>query len=170
MRPVVVTAMVLLELLVYMPGPATGNYWVEVINLCWRVPFVPCGGDWRKLDDKRCTKLFREMLTFDEAESACKMEGGTLASIKSEAQQDQVFCMGIEDQGMSQYWIGARRQAGGFHWTDGSGLMTFKKWGHGQPDNWGDREDCVMINTDHWGRWNDLTCTDKRRFICQKAA
>ena len=42
-------------------------------------------------------------------------------------------------------------------------------WLGGQPDNAGNRQDCVVLrNTD--GLWNDVICNGANRFVCQRAS
>ena len=47
--------------------------------------------------------------------------------------------------------------------------MTYQNWNAGEPNNWGDGEDCVeMFVVEHArGLWNDHFCTDKNEYICQ---
>ena len=47
--------------------------------------------------------------------------------------------------------------------------MTYQNWNEGEPNNWGDGEDCVeMFAVEHaLGLWNDHFCTDQNEYICQ---
>ena len=48
----------------------------------------------------------------------------------------------------------------------------FRLWGQGQPDNWqdaiGSQEDCVEMVQDQGGAWNDLACSIRHDFICER--
>ena len=51
-------------------------------------------------------------------------------------------------------------------------LQFFSLWGQGQPDNWqdaiGSQEDCVEILQTQGGAWNDLPCSLRRHYICER--
>ena len=49
-----------------------------------------------------------------------------------------------------------------FEWDDHS-PVTYQNWNEGEPNNWGDGEDCVeMFAVEHaLGLWNDHFCTDQ---------
>lgn len=46
--------------------------------------------------------------------------------------------------------------------------MSFEKWARGEPNNFRGRENCVeaVYKSVNEG-WNDKTCTQTRRFICE---
>jgi hypothetical protein len=44
--------------------------------------------------------------------------------------------------------------------------MVYENWNDNEPNNCGDNENCVLASPN--GKWNDLTCTDGRRTICEK--
>lgn len=58
----------------------------------------------------------------------------------------------------------------GFQWKDGSGV-NFLNWNKGEPSDSmsSSQEECVEMYTDT-GKWNDVTCFTKRRYVCKKAA
>ena len=65
---------------------------------------------------KNCYKLVEEPKKWDDAQAACKQEGGNLASI--DMSYDQSFVSGVVLQGRADAWIGLRRKVR----VDGHGL------------------------------------------------
>ena len=97
--------------------------------------------------------------SWSAAEAEAENLGGTLAIIKSEADQKWVYAkFGHDGEKLRSLWIGLRRQnpGGSFVWLDGSKL-DYADWNSGQPDNGGGVEDCVHMWTDsqNCGAWND---------------
>lgn len=58
----------------------------------------------------------------------------------------------------------------GFSWRDGS-PVNFLNWNKGEPSDAmsSSQEECVEMYTDS-GKWNDVTCFTKRRYVCKKTA
>lgn len=56
----------------------------------------------------------------------------------------------------------------GFSWHDGS-PVNFLNWNKGEPSDpmSSSQEECVEMYTDS-GKWNDVTCFTKRRYVCKK--
>lgn len=66
-----------------------------------------------------------------------------------------------------RYWIGLtdRAREGTFNWVDGQPL-ALGFWADGQPNNLGE-SDCVIAETDTYGRWNDAPCDEAHAVICE---
>ncbi len=97
--------------------------------------------------------------SWSAAEAEAENLGGTLAIIKSAAEQKWVYAkFGHDGDKLRSLWVGLRRQnpGGPFVWLDGSKL-DYVNWNSGQPDNGGGVEDCVHMWTDsqNCGAWND---------------
>uniref|UniRef100_A0AAY4ESJ8 C-type lectin domain-containing protein n=1 Tax=Denticeps clupeoides TaxID=299321 RepID=A0AAY4ESJ8_9TELE len=97
---------------------------------------------------------------WEEAEAACRKEGGHLTSV--DMSYDQAFIAGAVVQGKSDAWIGLRRQedSGVYSWTDGWPVF-FTHWGPGEPSNH-KGEGCVSMHAPSYfihGTWNDTACT-----------
>ena len=115
--------------------------------------------------------------SWSAAEAEAENLGGTLAIIKSEADQKWVYAkFGHDGDKLRSLWIGLRRQypGGPFLWLDGSKL-DYTDWNSGQPDNSGGVEDCVHMWTDsqNCGAWNDAveqTCLNAVVEVPGKAA
>uniref|UniRef100_A0A3Q2QT65 Layilin a n=1 Tax=Fundulus heteroclitus TaxID=8078 RepID=A0A3Q2QT65_FUNHE len=140
-----------------------------------------------------CYKLayFTELrwkLNFEEAESACKRDGGQLLSIESASEQKVIEQL-IRDLRPTDgdFWIGLRRGPGHedssincssqYYWLDGS-ISTFRNWHIDEPSC--GYEVCVVMYhqpsapAGHGGlymfQWNDDNCETKNNFICKYTA
>uniref|UniRef100_A0A8C9Z2Y1 Chondrolectin n=1 Tax=Sander lucioperca TaxID=283035 RepID=A0A8C9Z2Y1_SANLU len=129
-------------------------------------------------------------VAFSEALEACKMDGGSLLSIESHAEQKDIENLGggggIAD---GDFWIGLTRVDGvdqtetgssfvfcsqRYRWTDGS-LATFRNWYFDEPSCGG--EACVVmyhqptalhgLGGAYLYQWNDDRCNMKHNFICK---
>ena len=45
--------------------------------------------------------------------------------------------------------------------------MSYTNWEEGEPNNHGNREDCVEVNFRSPGLWNDAVCGALRPFMCE---
>ncbi|XP_034722944.1 C-type lectin BML-1-like isoform X19 [Etheostoma cragini] len=175
MRPVVVTAILLLVVLMSMSDSAAGN----PAEMCkTKYPFTPCtknvGEGWSQYTTNICVKAFFKTphLSHSDAENACqKFTNGHLVSIINGEQMNQVQCaMYRATPGKAHYWIGAYLKQVGrtrkWSWTDGS-FGRYINWARGQPDNFLFREGCVEMNYWDWGLWNDVNCNEKKPYVCE---
>ena len=68
------------------------------------------------------------------------------------------------------HWIGLRQycRTCPFEWDDHS-PVTYQNWAPGEPNDYGDGEDCVelYLNEADRGTWNDHFCTDHNEYVCQ---
>ena len=68
-------------------------------------------------------------------------------------------------------WIGLQKAEGTWSWSDGSNL-SYLRWLPGQPDNYGNNENCGHLlrrnaAEDKTKTWNDLICTTVLPYICK---
>ncbi|XP_026210056.1 LOW QUALITY PROTEIN: macrophage mannose receptor 1 [Anabas testudineus] len=115
---------------------------------------------------QNCYKLVEEGATWDAAETACKKQGGNLASI--DMSYDQAFVAGVVLQGKADAWIGLRRKDdSSYSWTDGWPVF-FTEWGPGEPSN-NKNEGCVSMHASRafHGTWNDTKCDQEKPYICK---
>ncbi|XP_032368555.1 C-type lectin PAL [Etheostoma spectabile] len=174
MRPVVVTAVLLLVVLMFTSDSAA---W-DPSEMCrTKYPAKPCKntnrGDWLQMGDNYCVKAFfnTEHLGFFAADRACKeYPNGHLVSIHNDDELSIVQCaMYKATTGKAHYWIGAFLTIRGsgleWAWADNT-KFDYSRWAGGQPDNYQYSEGCVEMNYSDWALWNDLNCKDKRPYVC----
>jgi len=108
-----------------------------------------------------------EKADWEGAKAICELEGGQLAVIASEADQNRIMSRFGK---LREFWIGATdiEREGQFRWVNGQGL-GFARWLAGQPTRkYPNNEHCVSFNY-AWrdGRWGDRNCYDSRPFLCE---
>lgn len=115
-----------------------------------------------------CFKEFKTRLNFTDAKQACDKMNSSLASIHSAQEHDFIY-RHVLSKDSSPTFIGFDDIAneGTFEWSDGS-AVTYTNWAGGNPDNFGQGQDCSVIAT-HWnGLWDDIACFNLRQFICRR--
>ena len=107
-------------------------------------------------------KFHNEEKTWEAAEIHCQNEGGHLASILSEEEQQEVKVVASGQDA----WIGgfAKEAVGSWKWSDGS-PWQFSRWDEVLYE--GARSCVQLVSGD---LWNDEYCLDKKGFICQSKA
>ncbi|XP_019637235.1 PREDICTED: uncharacterized protein LOC109479686 [Branchiostoma belcheri] len=116
--------------------------------------------------DRKCYKFSTDKMAFKAAKDACQRDGGMLATIDAQDTNDLV----VKEMraGGDSYWIGLNdvREEGSFVWSDeAKSPAVYTNWHPDQPDN-GGGEDCVEMTKNQ--DWNDLPCSSKLNFICEK--
>ncbi|KAF4118532.1 galactose-specific lectin nattectin-like isoform X2 [Onychostoma macrolepis] len=126
--------------------------------------------DWYKVGS-RCVKYFGSPLNFTTAEFSCrnKAPGGHLVSVHNSKANGDLLCIVIKlNPHNLRIWIGGFEffQSGRFIWTDGSS-WNYQMWTPGEPKHvFSYKEDCVEMNWNHVGKWNDDACYVKKNFMC----
>ena len=69
-------------------------------------------------------------------------------------------------------WIGLNDKTteGTYLWSDGSALGTYKNWKTNQPNSDSsvrESQDCVKIEGDNAGVWDDVLCSKTLVFVCE---
>ena len=125
-------------------------------------------------------KLYTERKTWEDAEATCQRNGGHLASVLSDGEQEEVRAamgamgamgsMGAMGEG-GWLWVGATdsEEEGVWRWADGSlwGYHNWAEWyGHK-----GNNSNCVVISMYDDYKWRTTSCTDnyKYAFLCQSS-
>lgn len=100
---------------------------------------------------------------------------GKLVKIETDKENEFIKKKYLNTTGI--YWIGLSDidNEDKWKWTDGTALAGYNKWKSGQPNNWDDDQDCVAILEGpyivghHNAEWNDLKCSRKLGYICEKS-
>uniref|UniRef100_A0A3Q2CYV5 C-type lectin domain family 10 member A-like n=1 Tax=Cyprinodon variegatus TaxID=28743 RepID=A0A3Q2CYV5_CYPVA len=117
-----------------------------------------------------CYLFSRNALSWHEARDWCNGHESHLVIMMSDDEWDFVF----RHTGGTFYWVGLTdEKSGRWEWVNQTPyVMNRRRWKPGQPDSWtghglgaGD-EDCAHLHSD--GRLNDLHCSSRLRYICQR--
>ena len=75
----------------------------------------------------------------------------------------------MSNAGTDLYWIGATdSETGIWIWSYDYVPLTYSNWNTGEPNNHRDQgENCCHIMFDN-GKWNDIMCSRKARFVCKR--
>ncbi|XP_022088456.1 macrophage mannose receptor 1-like isoform X1 [Acanthaster planci] len=104
--------------------------------------------------------------TWNEAQQQCNRQGGYLASITSQPEQDFINSMRL--QMSPRFWIGLMETSDNtYEWSDDV-TSDFRFWDEGQPNDFAGEEKCVEMNMMLGGKWNNLNCGVKENYICKK--
>ncbi|XP_053271857.1 C-type lectin domain family 10 member A [Pleuronectes platessa] len=128
-----------------------------------------CPPDW-KLSGLSCYFFSRSALSWNDSRAWCEDHESHLVILSSDRDWDFVTRHTVPNF----FWVGLSDwRTGTWEWVDQTPFsMDHRRWRPGQPDNWtGHRlgpggEDCAHLDWN--GRLNDLHCSKKMRFICQK--
>ena len=132
-----------------------------------------------------CYKKFDNNKSFLEAEQHCKTNGGHLARISSNAENELVGNLG----GVGNFWIGlwsgktqrCYLDKNRWVWTDGTPATGFERWGNAKSGQSHNPPDCADIDGGlsqgmgvffNWGgsnnRWEDRSILSLMPFVCGK--
>uniref|UniRef100_A0A3Q1GX49 C-type lectin domain-containing protein n=1 Tax=Anabas testudineus TaxID=64144 RepID=A0A3Q1GX49_ANATE len=139
-------------------------------NIRLQINPLSCPDGWTKLWWS-CYFFSTESGSWTTGRANCRTRGAHLVVIDSSEEQNFLSTF-IK----TRTWIGLndRDKEGTWKWVDGTPL-TVTYWGSEEPNNGnGDRnvgeEDCVEISTGWSSNWNDISCEDSRKWICEKSA
>ncbi|XP_075886482.1 uncharacterized protein LOC142890981 isoform X2 [Nelusetta ayraudi] len=150
-------------------------------------PCPPCPENWEEHGDQ--CYLFQENATpWELARQQCQQEGGNLARIDSEDEQE-FLTERVNEKMKAQgdtFWIGLTdaQTEGEWLWVDGSALnesliFWYKQGQIVEPDDWKeenpeDGEDCARMGLESneviHANWFDRDCNFLHKSICEKAA
>ncbi|KAL4617320.1 macrophage mannose receptor 1-like [Arapaima gigas] len=137
---------------------------LSVPSLC--AVFSLCDEGWRPYND-RCYFFSDDTKTWSDAQADCERKGSNLMSILDIHERtwlqtqlaNNIYWIGLNDIVSEDQW----------EWSDGSAYYPYLSyWKSGQPDSWGDNEDCVQVLGANDGQWNDASCTIRHRYICKR--
>lgn len=108
-------------------------------------------------------------LDYDTAVDACTADGAHLVVIDDQPEQD--FVAGLLDNTGGDAWIGLNDLfvEGTEEWVTGS-KHSFRAFAGGEPNDANGAEDCVYMTDDNNGHnhlWNDTSCGETRRAVCE---
>ncbi|KAI1887302.1 hypothetical protein AGOR_G00188890 [Albula goreensis] len=119
-----------------------------------------CPPGWIKFSSS-CYYVSRERKTWSDSRQYCRDRDADLVIINDKEERMYFTVFRI-------LWIGLTdsNEEGTWKWVDGTTLIT-GYWRSGEPNNVGSGEDCAVM---HPEGWNDLPCTNKAYWVCEKPA
>uniref|UniRef100_A0A3B4XCX1 C-type lectin domain-containing protein n=1 Tax=Seriola lalandi dorsalis TaxID=1841481 RepID=A0A3B4XCX1_SERLL len=107
--------------------------------------------------------LITGSLTWHEARSFCRVKYTDLAAVNN--MDDKNRLVNMLGGRVAHTWIGLHKGAADrWMWSDGSGRAHFTKWKEGEPNNVAGDEWCGEMSETE--AWNDMSCGDKKYFVC----
>lgn len=122
-----------------------------------------CPSGWSGETSEACFQIPEEQGTFVECQDTiCESLGGTLASIRSQSEQDFVRRL-MREEGALRAYIGifesGEDESGVWKWVDGFS-SNFTHWSPGEPSEYCTDEDCGMYMPTWFPLgWVDTSCT-----------
>ena len=135
----------------------------------FRLPSITlevCPRTWIYLQGS-CYKISSHTMNWNTAKSACQGLGGTLAMVKSQAEQ-----RALASKISHITWIGLHgdpKDSSRWLWVDGT-RPSYTRWYSGEPNNSGGNEGYgeMYVKSDGWS-WNDAPCSSSNRYyVCDK--
>ncbi|XP_055068073.2 putative C-type lectin domain family 20 member A [Misgurnus anguillicaudatus] len=108
--------------------------------------------------------LIKELKTWTDAQTYCKINHVDLATIQTAEDETNVQEVALNSTFTSVAWIGLYDNINSWRWSYQEESIDFLKWLSGQPDNYAAGEACVTLRND--GYWIDRYCTYTYAFLC----
>ncbi|XP_076738456.1 ladderlectin-like [Maylandia zebra] len=129
-----------------------------------------CPSGWTQYGN-RCFLYDNRQMTWAQAQRICQSLNANLASVNSNDEYQfirAVISSASRESGLT--WVGGSdgQQENYWFWIDGT-YFTFTQWCHGEPNNVGGNEHCLMVNSSGSKCWNDGRCDSQYPFICVRA-
>uniref|UniRef100_A0A4W6DNK4 C-type lectin domain-containing protein n=1 Tax=Lates calcarifer TaxID=8187 RepID=A0A4W6DNK4_LATCA len=100
--------------------------------------------------------------TWEEAREYCKGKISDLVTVADEKEKNHVSGLSVPSEGLTEYWIGLRAEGGKWKWFDGTNLAD-SLWKQTPVDG-----HCAV--SDQKEGWKSVSCGERKRWICEKAA
>ncbi|GFR78862.1 C-type lectin-like [Elysia marginata] len=102
------------------------------------------------------------------ADGQCSILDGHLVEVENQAEYNFVVRK-IHKVSGDQFFTGGNdlKKEKDWRFFHSNRPMSFTKWRHGQPDNYRGNEDCLEIAKEMGGKYNDISCKSKGKFICE---
>ncbi|XP_052023698.1 CD209 antigen-like protein D isoform X5 [Apodemus sylvaticus] len=127
----------------------------------------PCPRDWTFFNVS-CYFFSKSQRNWHNSITACQELGAQLVIVETD--EEQTFLQQTSKaRGASWMGLSDLHNEATWHWVDGSPLSpSFTRyWNKGEPNNYGDEEDCVEFSGNGW---NDLKCDTLIFWICKKVS
>lgn len=116
-----------------------------------------------------CYLFFAQLATWDAARVACQVLDAHLVVSTSRAENDRFSPLA----GLADVWVGGNDKSVEMTWVWLNGEpMSYTNWRTGEPNNSDANdptgEDCMIIEGDNGGLWDDRSCQRTYGFICER--
>ena len=125
-------------------------------------------------DPTRCFVVHETPRPWPKAQSICEQLGGGLASIKSQAESDQLWSLAYQSPAIIQaidFWLGLHKDDKGvWRWSDGGPVYSpqhFRLWNQGEPNADGDCAGATLLDQNVPGGWNNFWCESAHPYVCE---
>jgi len=123
-----------------------------------------CPLNWQAFNH-HCYYFGLELKSWNDAKLYCKEFGGHLVSVLDSKMQIFLQELAIQYPGSAQIAIGGyKNNAGKWFWENDNVEITYFNWGSIEPSGDGP---CTSIFRNSF-TWNDLPCSSKINFVCEK--
>ncbi len=103
-------------------------------------------------------------MPWENAQNYCRTHHTDLATVQSNEDWTSLREAADEEKFSSYAWIGLFNDINGWRWSYNEESLMFESWALGQPNNYGEGEECVATTFE--GKWLDFSCTSERYFVC----
>ncbi|XP_067669737.1 perlucin-like isoform X2 [Haliotis asinina] len=121
---------------------------------------------------RSCYLFASTTVDFAGANSFCQFFGSRLVTISSSHEDHLIRSYLLRHGKGATYYIGGTdlRGEGIFTWERPHGKkLGYTGWKHGEPNNAKGHEHCMSMPASFHYRWNDVPCSRRYRFICERA-
>ena len=127
----------------------------------------PCPSPYKNFEGL-CLYFDASPLNWIGARNFCSNNDGRLVEIDSE-DENRVMRDYLNQTTRCCSWIGLTDAGseGVWRWTSTGLSPAYTNWGSGEPNNHGGNENCVNINGQRYGLWNDDHCSKAWYPICE---
>ncbi|XP_060567361.1 C-type lectin lectoxin-Lio1-like [Ruditapes philippinarum] len=122
-----------------------------------------CPSDYKTTSNGFCIKLYTIAKFHSEAENYCKLDGGHLVHINSQAKYDAIVEMDFPNNVANYIHIGGQRIGNSSFWRFNDGTrITFFRWAPSEPHV----EPCLYLEKTS-KTMHDSSCPQKFHFLCE---
>ncbi|XP_071954046.1 uncharacterized protein [Antedon mediterranea] len=125
---------------------------------------LPCQEGWLPFQES-CYKFQTTKMTWSDARANCKALGADLVVVRNQEENDFLYA---NSPATGDVWIGLSDMGSeaDFTWVS-TECSQYKNFGYGEPNNYGNGEDCVELDSTNSDNWNDSPCNIRRSYVCE---
>lgn len=118
--------------------------------------------------DGTCYEYFFQGSSWDGAQVKCQILGGELAVINDAATTG--ILSSLVPSAFPTAWLGGTDSGSEGTWSWDGAAMSYTNWRSGEPNNGsgGAAENCLIIESNLGGTWDDQSCNAIKSYICQR--